>query len=362
MGKSTVSRADQTLVSTVGDDILDGGRRGFDTVSYVAAVSAVTINLGVSTPQNTLGAGTDTLIGIDAVVGSAFDDHLTGNAANNVFEGGAGSDVIDGGAGSDTVSYEHENAILVDLAAGTGWDGVTTDILISIENATGSLFGDVLLGNAGANVLIGLSGDDTLIGYSGDDVIDGGAGWDTTSYADAANGVTVNLSLTSAQATGDGLDTLIGIESLVGSSFNDTLTGSDGANTLNGGEGADVLAGGLGKDMLIGGAGADRYVFTSAADSTNLANQRDVVWNFTSGEDRIDLSAIDAVKGGKDNAFALVDHFTLAAGQLVVADDPDSADAANVLVLGDINGDGIADFGIAVHLLGGPLVASDFIL
>jgi Ca2+-binding RTX toxin-like protein len=362
VGKPLVSRADQFLVSTGGNDLLDGGRRGFDTVSYATAASAVTVDLSVSGPQNTVGAGSDTLIGIDRVIGSAWNDHLVGNAGDNTFEGGGGVDLIEGGGGSDTVSYASQGEVVVDLAPGTGWNGFETDVLVSIENATGSNFSDTLRGDGGANVLSGLSGNDFIIGYGGDDVIDGGAGFDTTSYTDASGGVTVNLSLTSAQNTGVGFDTLISIESLVGSAFNDILIGSDASNTLNGGDGDDALTGGLGKDMLIGGAGADRYVFTSAADSTNSAGQRDVVWNFTAGEDKIDLSAIDAIRGGKDSAFTLVGAFSGAEGQLLVIDDPDSADAANILVLGDINGDGLADFGISVHLLGGAITASDFIL
>jgi Ca2+-binding RTX toxin-like protein len=64
--------------------------------------------------------------------------------------------------------------------------------------------------------------------------------------------VTVNLSLLASQNTvGAGLDTLTGIENLLGSSFNDTLTGDSGVNVLTGGNGADLLIGGLGKDSYI---------------------------------------------------------------------------------------------------------------
>ena len=41
-----------------------------------------------------------------------------------------------------------------------------------------------------------------------------------------------------------------------------------------------------------------------------------------------------------------------------------ASDSAGISVAsaGDINGDGLADFGVSVHLLGGSLVAGDFIL
>ena len=54
-----------------------------------------------------------------------------------------------------------------------------------------------------------------------------------------------------------GSDTLIGIENLTGSSFNDALTGDGNANMLSGGAGNDTLDGGAGNDTLDGGAGTD---------------------------------------------------------------------------------------------------------
>ncbi len=80
-----------------------------DTVDYSHAAAGVTVDLGVQGPQ--LGAGNDTLINIENLRGSAFDDHLTGDSnffTDNVLEGGAGDDTLDGGGGGkDTVSYEH---------------------------------------------------------------------------------------------------------------------------------------------------------------------------------------------------------------------------------------------------------------
>ena len=57
------------------------------------------------------------------------------------------------------------------------------DALISIENLTGSAFNDTLEGDAGNNVLTGGSGVDLL------------------TYEHATAGVSVNLALTTAQAT-----------------------------------------------------------------------------------------------------------------------------------------------------------------
>ncbi len=88
------------LYSGAGNDLLDGGT-GSDTASYAHATAAVTVNLGLLGAQNTLGAGTDTLTGIENLIGSNFNDSLTGDGNNNVINGGLGNDFLNGGAGDD---------------------------------------------------------------------------------------------------------------------------------------------------------------------------------------------------------------------------------------------------------------------
>jgi VCBS repeat-containing protein len=88
------------LYSGPGNDLLDGGT-GSDTASYAHATAGVTVNLGLLGAQNTLGAGTDTLTGIENLVGSNFNDTLTGDSNNNVINGGLGNDILNGGGGDD---------------------------------------------------------------------------------------------------------------------------------------------------------------------------------------------------------------------------------------------------------------------
>jgi Ca2+-binding RTX toxin-like protein len=253
-----------------GNDNLDGGD-GVDTVSYrtapaqqvvnpvTQAVTAVgvTINLASTIAQNTVTAGTDTLTGIENVIGSAFNDTLTGDGAANVIEGGDGADLINGAGGADTAGYEHAAAgINVNLALNGGQNTISAgiDTLISMENVIGSGFNDTLTGNGGANV---------MEGGVGNDLINGGAGSDTASYEHAAAGVNVNLELRVAQVTGGaGTDTLRSMENLRGSVFNDILTGSAGANVLDGNIGADIMS---------GGGGNDTYMVDNAADVVNEA-------------------------------------------------------------------------------------------
>jgi Ca2+-binding RTX toxin-like protein len=387
----TGGAGDDTLTGNLGNDVLNGGT-GNDTASYATSAAGVSVNLGLAGAQNTGGAGIDTLISIENVVGGSGSDVLTGsegantltgnagndvlrgNGGNDVLNGGAGDDTMDGGAGVDTVTYIGlTQGVTVNLAVtgaqNTGGGGI--DTIVGVENLSGTTRDDVLTGNDLANVLSGNSGNDilsggngndTLIGGAGDDRLDGGSGNDTASYAGTTAGVIVDLTLTGAQNTGGaGFDTLISIEHLVGGSGNDTLTGNDATNVisggvgndvlrggggvdyLDGGAGNDVLIGGAGRDFLIGGAGADIFRWESLADSGGFARSCDLVWDFSRTEgDILDLSALDANAGlAGDQAFTLIGAaaFSGAAGQLRFL-----SVSGNTRIEADVNGDRVADF------------------
>ena len=277
---------DDTLDGGNGNDALDGGA-GADTASYATAASAVTVSLAIGAAQDTLGAGTDMLSNIENLLGSALNDTLTGGAAANTIDGGAGNDTLDGGAGADTASYASAaSGVTVNLAIGAAQNtlGAGIDMLSNFESLLGSAFNDTLTGDGGANTLSGGNGDDALSGGAGNDTLDGGGGNDTASYAAAASGVTVSLAVGTAQDTfGAGIDTLSGVEILLGSAFGDTLTGGVGNDTLAGGAGNDtldgdsdhdLLAGETDDDTLIGGTGDDTYVVNTISDTiTELSGE-----------------------------------------------------------------------------------------
>ena len=258
----TGSPFNDTLQGNGGDNVLDGGA-GVNTVSYSNATAGVTVDLSLAGPQATGGAGTDTLLNFQNLTGSAFNDTLAGNSGDNV---------IDSGAGIDTLTYAGAAAgVSVSLALTTPQvtGGAGTDTIKNVENLTGSNFDDVLIGSTAANVLMGGAGNDILDGGLGNDTLDGGTGVNTASYADAPNGVTVNLSLTGPQNTSAaGMDTLINIQNLTGSPFNDTLQGNSGDNVLDGGAGVNTVSystatAGVTVDLSLtgpqatGGAGTD---------------------------------------------------------------------------------------------------------
>ena len=216
---------------------------------------------------------------------------------------------------------------------------------------------DALYGGAGDDDLTGGLGHDTLTGGAGADRLDGGTGLDRASYAGALSGVTVSLA-TGQGSRGDAAgDVLAGVENVSGSDFCDRLTGDAGANRIAGRAGADRIVGGGGADVLTGGSGADRFVFGRIADS-GPGPSRDRISDFTTGQDRIDLRGIDAdgAAGTGNGTFRF-----LAAGF-------DGAGAALqvrvvglvTLVEGDVDGDGLADFQIA--LAGGAVSAGDILL
>jgi Ca2+-binding RTX toxin-like protein len=92
-----------TLNGGAGNDFLDGGG-GLDTATYVRAPSEVTVSLAVTGPQNTVGAGLDTLYLVENLTGSGFADRLTGSFVANVINGGGGNDRIQGGNGADVLT------------------------------------------------------------------------------------------------------------------------------------------------------------------------------------------------------------------------------------------------------------------
>lgn len=148
-----------------------------------------------------------------------------------------------------------------------------------------------------------------------------------------------------------------GADQLLGRAGNDALKGYAGGDILNGEDGDDTLAGGHGKDFLLGGSGRDAFDFDSAKDSRK-GGQRDVVTDFTRGEDKVDLAGIDAKKGAGNQAFKWIGKkaFSGEAGELHYV-----KKAGYVLVEGDVNGDGKADFQIQLDGLG-ALGKGDFIL
>ncbi|MEY3841998.1 MAG: hypothetical protein RLZZ542_1108, partial [Pseudomonadota bacterium] len=269
---------DDSLTGAGGNDTINGGD-GTDTAVFSGNRSAYTITVsgGVSTVVGPDGTDTVTNVerlqfadglfdaagapiqsggpingtsGADTLNGTSGGDVINGLDGNDIINGGAGNDTIDGGAGTDTAVFSGTMAGSTRTTSGSvttvvGPDG--TDSLTNVERMqfsdgtlivgagggqyyAGTAGNDTITGTAFADEMLGGSGDDTLTGAGGNDTIDGGTGMDWASYTSAAGAVQVSLALVGSQNTGgDGVDTLISIENLRGSTFSDTLTGDSTA-------------------------------------------------------------------------------------------------------------------------------------
>ncbi|MFZ2870719.1 calcium-binding protein [Zavarzinia sp.] len=224
-----------TKVSAIGDINGDGRDDLFTTAtwfqSYVvfmpADVGADGLDASSVDGDNGFqvsGYGAWSVCAAGDINGDGFDDIAAG---------------VDGGDGAVGLILGH---------AGSAVDRVGTS---AREHITGSLESDVLNGAGGNDLLRGLDGDDLLIGGSGGDILSGGEGIDTASFATGSHGVVVDLVAGTASGRGLGNDTLISIESVIGSLGDDDIAGTDGDNRIDGNLGADRMAGRLGDDVYV---------------------------------------------------------------------------------------------------------------
>lgn len=319
--------------------------------------------------------------GRDSILGNEYGNRLmgdktaTGPGGDDTLRGGDGNDSVQGGSGADRIY-------------GDGDD-------------------DLVLGNDGNDTLYGGTGADTLGGGAGADAMTGGGtAGDTVTYANSDAGVRIDLTLgvttmgRGGDAEGDQLDGFVNVigsgfadklfdtstqtlpndgndnifygnngrdqlfmgggdDSAFGGNDKDLLLGQLGHDALFGGPSKDRLIGGYGQDSLSGGTGADKFVFKSTLDSAPSTGFRDTITDFlTSERDRIDLSFIDADRSTPGNqAFVLSpDGLHGVAGEVCVVQQ-----GTDLLVMADVNGDGLADIEFLV-LNTATLTAADFIL
>lgn len=170
---------------------------------------------------------------------------------------------------------------------------------------------------------------------------DGGTDWLDLA---AVTSATI-LNLTKKNGTIDGVAVKAsGLENVVSGDGDDTLTGNKAANEL---------AGGRGMDMLRGGKGNDEFRYMSVRDSLS-GDSQDIIYDFGSGKDKIDLQLIDAIKSTDiDDGFTFIgkSSFGSVAGELRYQIFDLAGTKKDVTIIeADVTGDGVADF--AVELAG----------
>lgn len=285
---------DDRFLVDVGDgfDDLDGGN-GTDTIAATADNVAI---------------GIKSVTGIEVITADGHSDvSIVGTSAADVldFSGVALTDIvsINAGGGRDTIT-------------GSAGD-------VTIDGGGG---GDVLYGGIGNDHLIGAAGSDTLDGGADADIMEGGIGSDIyyvddtgdqvveASFIDPVTGkdkggkdgvfssvsFTLGENIENLTLTGTGNVNGTGnsiANKVIGNDGDNLLSGGSGKDILDGGAGDDRLTGGAGGDMLTGGAGSDAFVFDVLTSSTD----KDIIKDFISGEDRIEISQAAFSAFGSDH-------------------------------------------------------------
>jgi serralysin len=312
--------------------------------------------------------GNDSMFGgadSDEIYGHSGNDNLHGDAGNDTIDGGSGNDTLIGGAGADSLfggwnardllSYAGSNAgVEVEIvrsgtSLGIGGDA-EGDILSGFADVMGSNYDDQIRAINGLGLFSGFA-ENRFYGGAGNDFLSMGDGNDS-----GYGGTDTDwLALSAGADLGYGG---AGSDFLEGGNGNDTLYGGAGNDQIYG-DGNDSLSTGSGADHLFGGLGADVFLFANG-ESPNTAVGRDVIHDFSRAEaDHITLWPIDANPNLNDfQAFTWRGSlaFTGGYGQLRVMNS-----GANTLVLGDLDGDKIADFSILVLGINN-MIKADFIL
>jgi Ca2+-binding RTX toxin-like protein len=286
--------ANSIIFPGLGNNVVHGGA-GIDRIHYGDLAAGVIVDLALGTVFKNADGSSDTIDGIEVIQATNYDDVLRGDDGDNEFRDLAGNDLMDGRGGSDTIVYNTgfeipaagvifaepitlppRVGVVVNLATGVATDRWGyADTVIAIENVYGTNLDDTLTGvvttDGSLSRLRGLGGNDVL----------SAPGQDTNVTADySSDGATVRINLSGSAATFGGQDleassardgsgdrdTLVNIQSVLGSSAddfilgsarNDRISGEGGNDTLAGGDGNDVIDGKEGRDFIDGGDGDD---------------------------------------------------------------------------------------------------------
>lgn len=341
-----------------GDDTLDGGAAvddvtggaGRDIASYADAKNVVNASLDDATNDGVPGETENIPSDIEDLEGGQFADKLYGNSGPNRLYGGDSPDDLDGYNGDDTLNGQAGNDTLhankgadvlyggtdndtLSYAMATGrvtvyqdWkanDGLMNegDDVNSIENLTGSQFGDDIQGTTGDDVIYGGKGSDKIDPLFGDDkvfgggdsdnimggpgipadcgnagctkfdtdTVDGGQGSDTVDYSSRSDNLTIAIDGSSKSGGFMENDTLTAMESVAGGSGDDTIRGNAEPNSLIGGPGNDGIEGFGGNDYIAGWSGND--VLLGEGDNDYVAGGDD-------NDMLIGLDGSDTLSGG----------------------------------------------------------------
>ena len=283
------------VIGGIGSDEIVGGS-GIDTVRYDDLDVGVVVDLAAGTAERSTGFNLtiDALTLVNPNDGIAADQIVAEGIAGNLYFNLHSTDFPSGevrgqltlisdnrdASGVGTVEFlsnlngDQEVPTPADTqASGTALTTFTVSTDGSVTYSTDlSLTGlnqaDLLPVNIGNGTLSPIHLHNAPVGVNGPVVVDVASDAGPSGFAAIAE-----------------LDTLSGIENVVGSNDADVIIGDGSANALEGLDGDDILLGGSGDDLLTGGLGADTFAF-------GLGSGRDAIADFSITEDILDVSAI----------------------------------------------------------------------
>ncbi len=363
-GQDTLSMSDYNITGSItadmGTGVIDVNgtlyyATGFEGLDLFLDGSTTTLDLTATEGDNDIlyFSGDSTVNGLggsDTILSGSGADSLIGGSGDDSLDSWYGNDTLEGGSGFDT------------LRAGDGNDHL--DGGIGDDSLMGGVGDDTLDGGEGDDTVDGGADNDLVYGSAGADLLEGGAGYDVLSYGNSESRVILDLSndtLNFGDAIGD---VATGFEEFHASRFVDQLRGDSGDNvffgggvtdrlygrtgndSLNGEAGTDAIYGNLGADVMTGGddTARDRFIYFHMSESRVGAGNRDIITDFESGEDRIEIGRFDAdTTQGFKQRFTFVGDAGLSgvAGELAYR-----FEDGNTIVEGDVNADGLADFEI----------------
>ena len=354
--------------------------------------------------------------GNDVIDGKEGDDIIYGDGGNDTIIGGLGTDTMFGGDGNDRfliTDIAQIDGLTEFMDGGAGINQLRLEAIqgtLDLSKATlvnvRSFFGSALVGGlivsltpeqlsgfssgiTGSSASLGsidfalsvsglvelaaihISGLDSITGSSGDDTLDISGAIDSIGVRGEAGDDSIKLDPQAFDAKstsyslegGEGNDVLkltTGIGTLTGGKGKDELFGGKRDDALFGNSSKDELTGRGHQDTLTGGGSADSFIYQKLKDSLPEADRHDTITDFSHEQgDRIDLHTIDAdlVQAGDQPFFLGGSTFTGSPGELIQFIHAVSGDT---ILQGDVGGDGVADFEIALE--SGPvLVAADFV-
>ena len=277
-----------------------------------------------------------------------FDGSAETGGGRFLIYGGFGIETLTGGAAGDIFFFEAGRFGAGDRVSGGGGN----DALV-ISGAPAGSIGPVVV-----DIAAGSLSSIEALSFNGRFATDPGARPSyqaTIQDGNLAGGATLIVNASSL-----GADQSLAFSGLAVGDGRLRIFGGEGGDSLTGGGNDDVFAGGGGGDALAGGTGADVFVYRSVSDSAGAAC--DVISGFHFGNDRIDLTQIDAdIATGGDQAFLFIgsEAFSGKAGELRAAFD---AGMNLWAIQGDVNGDGGVDFQLYVSTGAGPPPEADILL